>query len=135
MQQSMAVAGLYAGIFGLIGLWLGVVVAQWRSRTRIAIGDGGDPDLTRAMRGQANFVENVPIALILFVTMALMGAPAIAIHVLGATLVVARIVHGLHFAAPGRPRWQRAAGASLTILVLAAASLGVLGHAVATMVR
>lgn len=129
MSPALAAVGLYAGIMGLIAMWLMVVVSRWRVKTRVMIGDGGDPDLVRAMRGQANFVENVPLALVLFLFMAMAGAPAIAIHILGVALTAGRILHGIHFSAPNQPRWMRGAGASLSMLVLLAASLGAIGHA------
>ena len=129
MSPALAAVGLYAGILGLIAMWLMVVVSRWRVKTRVMIGDGGDPDLVRAMRGQANFVENVPLALVLFLFMAMAGAPAVAIHILGVALTVGRILHGLHFSGPDKPRWMRGAGASLSMLVLLVASLGAIGHA------
>ncbi len=131
MTPAVAAVGIYAGIMGLIAIWLGVIVGGWRQKTGVSIGDGGNIDLVRAMRGQANFTETVPLTLIMMVYMALAGAPALAIHILGVLLVVGRIIHGLHFAKPGQPRWQRALGSGLSFLVLLAASLGALGHSIA----
>lgn len=116
---------------GLVAIWLGGIVGGWRRKTGISIGDGGNIDLVRAMRGQANFTESVPLTLILMVYMALAGAPALAIHILGVLLVIGRIIHGLHFAKPDQPGWQRALGSGLSFLVLLAASLGALGHSIA----
>lgn len=134
MNPALAAVGIYAGIMGLIAIWLTVIIGRWRAKTGVMVGDGGNIDLIRAMRGQANFVEDVPLALVLFLFMALAGAPAIAIHALGLALTVGRIAHGLHFSAPGMPVWQRQAGAGLTLLVLVSASLGAIGHSLAAMV-
>ena len=30
MEPGIAAAALYAGIFGLIGIWLGGIVSRWR---------------------------------------------------------------------------------------------------------
>jgi uncharacterized protein len=133
MTPAIAAVGFYAGIMGLIAIWLGYIVGTWRRATKVSIGDGGNIDLIRAMRGQANFVESVPLALILMVYMAMAGAPALAIHILGVALVIGRIVHGMHFSKPGQPGWQRSAGAGLTFLVLLGASLGAIGHSMAAM--
>jgi len=133
MNPALAAVGIYAGIMGLIAIWLTVIIGRWRAKTRVMVGDGGNIDLIRAMRGQANFVENVPLALILFLFMALAGAPAIAIHVLGVALTAGRIMHGLHFSAPDMPAWQRQGGSGLTLLVLLAASLGAIGHSIPAM--
>jgi uncharacterized protein len=133
MTPAIAAVGIYAGIMGLIAIWLGYIVGNWRRATKVSIGDGGNIDLIRAMRGQANFVESVPLALILMVYMAMAGAPALAIHILGIALTIGRLIHGVHFSKPGQPAWQRSAGAGLTALVLLGASLGAIGHSIAAM--
>jgi len=133
MTPSVAAIGLYAGLMGLIAIWLTMIVGSWRGRLKISIGDGGNVDLIRAMRGHANFTENVPLALILMVYMALAGAPAMAIHVRGVALTVGRVLHALHFSKPDQPRWQRGIGAGLTALVLVAGSLGAIGHSIAAL--
>ncbi|MEZ5799740.1 MAG: MAPEG family protein [Nitratireductor sp.] len=135
ITASVATASLYAAVFAIIGIWLGVIVGQWRQREKVLIGDGGKIDLIRAMRGQANFIETVPMVLILFFAMALLGAPYWVIHLFGAQLVVARIVHGLHFSKPGQPGWQRAIGAAISILVTILAAIGVAGHAIYAMMQ
>ena len=130
MAASLATASLYAAIFAIIAIWLGIIVSQWRAREKVSIGDGGKIDLIRAMRGQANFIETIPMVLILFLAMALLGAPSWVIHLFGAPLVVARILHGLHFSKSGQPGWQRAAGAVISTLVMILAAIGVAGHAI-----
>src|SRR6202022_689693 len=62
---AMVVTPLYAGLLALWLLVLAMRVIHYRSATRIYLGDGGNPSLLRATRGQANFVEYVPIALLL----------------------------------------------------------------------
>ncbi len=56
---------LYAGLFGLMAIAVAIPAGRLRSVTGISVGDGGNPDLVLAMRRHANFVEWVPIALIL----------------------------------------------------------------------
>lgn len=133
MTPAVAAVGIYAGLMGLIAIWLTMIVGSWRGRLKISIGDGGNVDMIRAMRGHANFTENVPLALILMVYMALAGAPAIAIHAMGVALTVGRVLHVLHFAKPGQPRWQRGIGSGLTALVIVAGSLGAIGHSIAAL--
>ncbi len=133
MTPAVAAVGIYAGLMGFIALWLATVVGGWRARLKISIGDGGNIDLVRAMRGQANFVEYVPLVLIMMIYMAIAGAPALAIHAMGIGLTAGRIFHGLHFAKPDQPRWLRAAGAGLTMLVLLVGALGAIGHSLVAM--
>ena len=133
-NSALAAVALYAGLNALILGWLAAHVGRMRGKLKIFMGDGGNPRMVRAMRAQANFVEYVPMALILLLLMALMGAPALAIHALGAALVLGRVLHALHFTAEDAPAWQRGAGAGLTILVLLSGGLGAVGHAIAALV-
>ncbi len=131
MEPSPAIyaVALYAGLNGLVLLWLALVVGKTRGDRGVLMGDGGDPALIRVMRGQANFVEYTPLCLLLILLMALLGAPAWLVHVFGLALTLGRVLHGLHFTRTDAPGWQRGAGAGLTLLVLVAASLGLIGHA------
>lgn len=54
-----------AAAAAFINIWLSVRIGMIRSAKKISIGDGGDEDLVRRMRAQANFVENTPIVLVL----------------------------------------------------------------------
>lgn len=129
LTPGLTAFGLYLGAMLLIHIWLAFGVGGLRSTLKISIGDGGNPRMIRAMRGQANFVENAAITLLLLLAMAVMGAPALLIHVMGLTLVVGRVIHGLHFMAEDAPGWQRGGGAMLTVLVQVVGALGLLGHA------
>ena len=55
----------FAAAAVLVNFWLGMRCGQVRHSEKISIGDGGNEKLIRRMRAQANFVENVPLALIL----------------------------------------------------------------------
>ena len=134
MNAPFVIVALYAGLLGLVLSWLTWTVLLWRKRTGIWFGDGGNEALQRAMRGQANFVETVPLTIVMLALMAHLGAPAIALHLFGAALTIGRILHGLHFAAPGRPRWLRGWGATLSLVTTFAVAIGLLLHAVSRMI-
>ncbi len=123
MEPALAAVSLYAGLNALVLVWLAVQTGRVRQRVGVSIGDGGEPRLIRVMRGHANAVETIPTALILLLLLALLGAPAWAVHGLGLALTVGRVLHALHFAADDAPGWQRAAGAALSGLVLLAGAL------------
>lgn len=129
MPQPFVIVSFYAGFLGLVLVWLSWTVIVWRKRTGIWLGDGGHEALQRAMRGQANFVETVPLTLVMLVLMAHLGAPAVALHLFGLTLSTGRLLHGLHFAAPGRARWLRAWGATLSLATTLAVAIGLFVHA------
>ena len=119
----MAALSLYAGLNALILFWLMVETGRTRMRERVAMGDGGNVRLIRVMRGHANAIEIVPAALILLLVLALLGAPAWTIHVLGLVLTLGRLFHAMHFIAADAPRWQRAAGALSSAVLLVVGGL------------
>ena len=127
---GIAAVGLYAGLNGLILLWIAVATGRLRGRYKIWIGDGGHPHMIRILRGHANAIETIPIVLILMILMAAFATPIWVIHLFGIALTVGRVCHALHFIAADAPKWQRQVGAGLSMLVLLLAAVGVLGHAV-----
>ncbi len=127
--SAVYAAALYAGLNGLILTWLAVHVGRTRMRLGIATGDGANVEMIRAMRGQANFVEYVPLVLLQMVLMAHLETPVFVIHLFGIALTVGRLLHGWHFTRSDAPAWQRGAGAMLTLGTLVAASLGLMTHA------
>lgn len=119
----LQVTALYAGIFGLMNLALSMQAGRLRGATKISIGDGGDPQLLLAMRRQANFLEYVPLALVLFGVLELNGVSPVAIHCMGAVLVAARIAHATGLKADTIQSAGRLAGALGTLLVSLVASI------------
>ncbi|MBT1155503.1 MAPEG family protein [Aminobacter anthyllidis] len=129
-QPAYAAASLYAALNALILVWLTLATARVRRKHMVLIGDGGVARLGRTMRGHANAIENIPVMLVLLGFGAALGAPAIAIHVLGAAFTFGRAVHAWHFTHEQAAQWQRATGFGLSVVTLAAAAIGVLGQAV-----
>ena len=122
----MPITMLYAGALALVLLMLSIRVIQARGQTKVYMGDGGNELMLRRMRGQANFVEYVPMALILIALLEYRGAAPWLLHALGATLLVARLLHGYTFAFAKHFPPGRFGGAVLTQAVLAVAGLACL---------
>jgi uncharacterized membrane protein YecN with MAPEG domain len=97
-SMSVTVSTLYVAILGLMFVPFTAYVGFYRVKTNILLLDGGDTELARRMRAQANFIETVPLAVILLILMEINGASAIWLHSLGSILVVARLVHYLTIA-------------------------------------
>ncbi len=112
------ITGLYAGLAALLLVALSLRVIRARYATRIEIGDGGDAGLTRRIRAQANFVEYVPLALVVIAMAEANGADGRLLHGLGAALIVGRIAHAIGFVAKAGPGVGRAIGMALTYGVL-----------------
>ena len=116
------ITALYAGILGLIMIGIVVAVGRVRAATDVSIGDGGNVDVIVAMRRHANFVEFVPLILILIGLLEMNGVANGAIHGLGAGLVVARLCHAYGYRGDDSMRAFRAIGAIGSTLILAVAS-------------
>ena len=84
---------IYAAILGLGFLGLSFLTLRLRRQNKIALGDGGNPQLLRAIRVHSNFAEYVPIALILIYMTESIGAPIYLIHFLGISLLIGRLSH------------------------------------------
>ena len=130
MTPALAAVSLYTGLLGLLAFWIGFRVGKVRQAEKISIGDGGNPRMVRAMRGHANYVENTPLALIILLLCALVNAPILLLHFLGACLFIGRLLHAVHFMADDAPGWQRMYGTILTALSIMLGSIGLIGHAV-----
>ena len=117
------ITALYAGLNGLVALWLAINVTRNRAKHDVDIGDGGNAEMHRVVRVHGNNSEYTPLALVLLAIIEIVGAPSLAIHVLGIGLLVARVWHaqGL-YSSPGRSM-GRLVGQTVTWLVIFLASL------------
>jgi uncharacterized membrane protein YecN with MAPEG domain len=111
------VTPLYAGLLALLFLVLSWRVVNLR-RAGIIYGDNGKPEVIRVVRAQANFAEYVPLALLMLGFLELGHFSIYALHALGLTLLLARLVHGVSLSYGWQLRAGRTAGAVLTFGVL-----------------
>lgn len=111
---------LYAGLLGLLAVFLANLVLYVRLR-------GGEQPAWRAdatLRVQANFVENVPMGLILLYLLEVAGAAPVVIHVLGASFVVCRLLHAWGLGRYSGANYPRLIGAQGTFLLLSIMGMG-----------
>jgi hypothetical protein len=121
-MQLPVVTALYAGILGFLGLVLASRVVQHRQRHRIALGDEGNEDMQRAMRVFGNFTEYVPMILLLTGFGEMLGANKWLSHGLGASLVLARLLHAWGLSQTSGTSLGRLLGVTLTWLALLVSS-------------
>jgi uncharacterized protein len=107
---------IYASLSALVIVKLAVSVIKLRRKNRVSVGDGGNEALHLAIRTHANAVEWIPITLLLLLTLELNGAPTILIHILGATLLIGRILHAMGL--PAKDFKKRELGMQITIYLL-----------------
>jgi uncharacterized membrane protein YecN with MAPEG domain len=113
---------IYAGLLGLLLVVLSFnVMNNWVRVT--GRGQQTDLEMRRAERVLSSFVEYVPMSLVLLALIELRGAPPFVIHVLGMTLVVARMLHAYGSNTMRGSGVMRFIGAQLTFLALTIASL------------
>ncbi len=124
-----AITALYAGLLALVYLAISGWVVRVRMQQKVFAGDNGDPVMANAMRLHANFAEYVPLCLILLLLAEMQGAPALALHLLGAGLLLGRIMHAFGMASQPHKPPLRGGGALVTFLVVFFAGAANLAHA------
>ena len=108
----------YIGLFALLMLVLKLNVGRVRASKKINLGDGNDDAMQRAIRVQGNAVEDVPVVLLGLVGLGLMGAPVMLIHAIGATFLVARILHAVGLGGMAGAGVGRLIGTLLSLIAL-----------------
>lgn len=120
---ALPITSLYIPLFGLFLIFITLRVGGYRIKNSISLGDGGDAELLKRIRGQANFIELVPITLLLIALVELSGAGATWVHGLYAALLVGRVSHYIQITGMVSPLLFRAGGMSLNMLVMLVASI------------
>jgi uncharacterized membrane protein YecN with MAPEG domain len=83
-----------AAAAAVLHIWLSARVVASRMPLKISVGDGGSEAVLRRMRAHANFGENMPIFLILLLTLELAGGNRTILLLVAVAFVLARIAHG-----------------------------------------
>ena len=99
-------------------LALAFQVSRVRRAKKIVLGDGGDKQMTKIIRGHANATEQVPIALIILGLTEWLLHPSAALAI-AVILTAGRISHAIYFAFDGTTWRFRFWGATLTIIAQA----------------
>jgi len=107
------VTAIYAGLHGLLAVLLANFVLYVRLRPQSPEWQGD-----AALRVQANFVENVPIALILLLVLEIQGMSQTALHLCGAALFVLRCLHAYGLGTIEMPNYPRLIGAQGTFALI-----------------
>ena len=127
--MSLTITPIYAGLIGLLFVYLSARVILRRRAAGISIGDGADKDLSKRIRVQANCAEYAPIALLLLALTELQGAPVWVVHLLGLALLGGRLAHAYGLGRTPQVIAFRVSGMALTFLVILVAAVANIGHA------
>lgn len=83
----------YAALLGILFIVISNRVIKTRRQEHIAIGDGDNPRMQRAIAVHNNFAQYVPLTLLLLTFVEMQQAPTILTHMLCLTLLIARLLH------------------------------------------
>ena len=105
--MTFQITSVYAAVLGLVAIFLSFQVIQMRAKTKISLLDGDNNALKECIRRHGNFIEYVPLALILMALAEGGGATPGWLHTIGGVLLVSRLIHpfGIKYdngAAPAR---------------------------------
>jgi hypothetical protein len=112
------ITALWTGLLGLLMLGLAMRVVRARVTEKVIFGDGGSAVLLQRIRVHGNFVEYVPMGIVLLLVLELNGARPLVLHSLGAGLFVARLLHAFGLSTSTGTTPGRFIGTILTWLVL-----------------
>jgi uncharacterized membrane protein YecN with MAPEG domain len=122
----MYITPFYGAILALLFFALSVRTLRLRRKLKIPLGDGGNPQMLRAMRVHSNFAEYVPLALLLiFMLEAVSALPALA-HVFAISLLLGRLSHAYGVGQSSEDYRYRVFGMTMTFTALLGPAIGLL---------
>ncbi len=124
----LPITSLFAALLTLLLLVLSIRIIIIRGRERIGLGVGESKPLEVAVRIHGNFIEFVPMAVLLLALMELAGAGAMMLYVCGGVLFLARISHAIGLTKTIGTSLYRAFGVLGTFAVLLFEAAYLLGH-------
>ena len=123
--MTLSITALYAGILMIFALALSFKAGGFRGSTGISVlfGDPVNMELAQRVRVHQNFLEYIPMAIILMGIIEINGGNATFLHVFGVVLIISRIAHaiGLKHDNMGHP--GRVIGAGGTAIMSMAAAV------------
>jgi uncharacterized membrane protein YecN with MAPEG domain len=120
------VTAVYAAVLALLGSVLTVNVIVNRVRSSVDSGDGGVATMAQAIRAHGNFAEQAPMAIIVIAFAEAAGTRPLFVNILGIALVAARLAAAYALNRSLAVTLMRQIGATVTALVVAAASAAIL---------
>ena len=118
--MTLPVTALYAGIMAVFALVLSFRAGSYRGKAGVSIlhGEPVNWELAVRVRRHQNFLEYVPIILILMGLIEINGGSATFLHSVGVLLIVARIAHAIGLKHDNMAHVGRLIGAGGTALIM-----------------
>jgi len=130
-MTSAHAAALWAGLHMVLLLTLSMLVVRKRQHHKVALGDGGIPELAHAIRAFGNATEYVPAGLATLALFAVLDAAPLATHLFGLVLFAGRVTHGVGLSLSGEATLAWAIGMLLTWIAFVCAAVALMFYAVA----
>jgi uncharacterized membrane protein YecN with MAPEG domain len=127
-EPLLHIVPVYTAILALIFIYLTWRVIKQRRKARVAIGDGNNPALRRAIAVHNNFAQYVPFCLLIITMVELNHASTYIVQGLCITLLLGRLTHAYGVSQEKENLKIRKAGVLLTFTVLAVGSLCLLSQ-------
>ncbi|PHQ70624.1 MAG: glutathione metabolism protein [Sneathiella sp.] len=124
--MHVTITPIFAALLALLFLFLSYRTIRVRGKAHVPVGDGGNDELQRAIRAHGNFIEYVPITLLLLMFLEMREVGIYVMIALGAMLLVGRCVHAYGISNPKENYRFRTLGMVLTFITMIVASFGLL---------
>lgn len=121
--MALQISALYALPLAVLCLILWFRVTLMRARIKVSIGDDNNPELHERIRQHGNFIEWVPLVLLLMVMAEANGADALWLHASGALLLAGRLIHPFGLKADNAGHPLRVVGNTASLLATLTALL------------
>lgn len=123
--MTLPITALYGSIMMIFALALSAKAGSFRGKSGISVlhGDPINMELAQRVRVHQNFLEYVPMAIILMGLLEINGGNTIFLHVFGVVLIIARYAHAIGLKHDNMGHTGRIIGAGGTALMSAAAAL------------
>ena len=119
----MTIIPFYAGLLTLIFITLSLRIIFLRNTLKIGLGDLGNEKLFRAIRVHSNFVEYVPMSILLFSFIEFKGGSLLLCHGLCGSLIIGRVTHAYGVSKIKETFYFRQIGMALTFTPMIAGAL------------
>ena len=117
-MPDLPITGLYTGLTIFLAFILSAGIGTYRGKTKISIGDGGDPETLLRMRRHGNLVETAALTLLALAIIEINGASSMLLHGLGIAYLLARVAHPIGLKKDDVTHPLRAIGAMGSMLVM-----------------
>lgn len=108
----------YLAILSFLFVFLSAWVIRYRIKYRVSLGSKNNVVLEKLIRTHGNFAEYVPFSLLLLIAYEYKNQTAIHVHLMGISIIMARVFHVIGMVFLPSPNIFRTLGMVLTFLFM-----------------